>query len=97
MAWIPASELPDEDRQPGRPAAGPGPRAALLCWALAAAGAWLVHRVPADFDEPLWLRWARACGDHPVRTPLALFLVAWGLGKRIPGPEPPGFDPGDGL
>jgi len=56
-----------------------------------------VHRVPADFDEPLWLRWARACGDHPVRTPLALFLVAWGLGKRIPGPEPPGFDPGDGL
>lgn len=31
----------------------------------------------ADEGEGLALRWVRALAEHPVRTPLALFVLAW--------------------
>ena len=71
-------------------------RLALAAWAVTVVARWCLERVPPEFDEPLWLRWARACVEHPVRTPLALGLLGWGLTRRTPGPDPPGLGPGFG-
>lgn len=38
--------------------------------------AWATTLVPAGPDEPLTLRWLRACADHPLRTALAGLLIA---------------------
>jgi len=38
--------------------------------------------------EPLALRWARAAADHPVRTPLAFWLLVTAfLPRRPPKPD----------
>ena len=73
----------------------------LAGWAVWAAAAWGLALVPATFDEPLWLRWARACAEHRVRTPLAVGLGLLGCawlckGPRTDAPEP-GFGPEHNL
>ena len=77
----------------------------MLAWAIWAAAAWWVRLRPAEFDEPLLLRWVRACAEHPVRAPLALALVVWGAGRLLgmaragarSAVSGPGFDLGESL
>lgn len=79
--------------------------AVLLAWGAWAAAAWWVRLRPAEFDEPLLLRWVRACAEHPVRAPLALALVVWGAGRLLgmaragarSAVSGPGFDLGESL
>ena len=79
--------------------------AVLLAWAIWVAAAWWVRLRPAEFDEPLLLRWVRACAEHPVRAPLALALVVWGAGRLLgmaragarSAVSGPGFDLGESL
>jgi len=57
-----------------------------LTLALVATGLALVAaRAPAP-GESLSLRWLRTCADHPLRTSLALLLVAAALTPRRPLP-----------
>lgn len=46
-----------------------------LSWALGVS----VQALAPDWGEPWLLRWARALGEHPVRTALALWLGLWAL------------------
>ena len=70
---------------------------ALAGWALWTVWAWWLEHEPAAFDEPLWLRWSRACAEHPVRGPLALGLLCLGLRRLRAGPEGAGFAPAERL
>lgn len=54
----------------------------LLAWL---ALAWLVHGIKPDWDEPWLLRWCRTAADHPVRSALAIGLVAGALRFRSRG------------
>src|SRR5262245_14076501 len=44
---------------------------------------WILDRIAPDPDDSLALRWSRALVDHPLRSPLALYLTLLALvGRR---------------
>jgi hypothetical protein len=92
-ALLDGSCAPPPGAPPGTPLSrNPG------CWAgllLAGLATWL-RRLPADWDEPLALRLARALAEHPVRTGLAFALAWYGLTGR-PGGCRAGRPPFQGL
>ncbi len=69
----------------------------LLGWVLWALGAWFLGDSPALSGEPAWLRWCRACAEHPVRTPLGLGLLVHGLATLTRLSEEAGLGLGERL
>jgi hypothetical protein len=50
---------------------------------------------PAEIDEPIWLRWARAIGWHPIGSSLGVSLIAWAVRGHPHPEEPPRPVPGE--